>query len=241
MYLYDCNDQTQPTTAPNLTKLCQTDSFSIFINSNASLSSNLTVDANLQTTNKDSNTFAPRLVLSNANASQSVPVAKNPLLQLTIGSELNCAYGVNGVNEFAFSPDDNHLAVVSQDGYMRVFKFLYQNNQQMQIQLRCSMKSYFGGLLCVCWSPDGKYIVTGGEDDLITVFAFESMRVACRGRGHSSWINCVTFDPWTTLTDYTNNFYLNLMRKEGTNKSATTFGSNLKHNVIDGKFRFAFF
>lgn len=24
-------------------------------------------------------------------------------------------------------------------------------------------------LLCVCWSPDGKYIVAGGEDDLVTV------------------------------------------------------------------------
>ena len=30
------------------------------------------------------------------------------------------------------------------------------------------MKSYFGGLLCVTWSPDGRYIATGGEDDLIT-------------------------------------------------------------------------
>jgi WD40 repeat protein len=34
-------------------------------------------------------------------------------------------------------------------------------------------RSYFGGLLCVCWSPDGKYIVAGGEDDLVTVYRSE--------------------------------------------------------------------
>lgn len=27
--------------------------------------------------------------------------------------------------------------------------------------------SYFGALLCVAWSTDGSYIITGGEDDLV--------------------------------------------------------------------------
>lgn len=31
-------------------------------------------------------------------------------------------------------------------------------------------QSWPGGLLCVCWSPDGKYLVCGGEDDLVTVY-----------------------------------------------------------------------
>ena len=38
------------------------------------------------------------------------------------------------------------------------------------MELVASARSYFGGLLCVCWSPDGKYIVLGGEDDLVTVY-----------------------------------------------------------------------
>lgn len=63
------------------------------------------------------------------------------------------------------------------------------------------MKSYFGGLLCLAWSQDGKYIATGGEDDLVTVFSFAELRVVLRARGHSSWVNCVAFDPWTTLLD----------------------------------------
>lgn len=66
------------------------------------------------------------------------------------------------------------------------------------------MKSYFGGLLCCCWSADGRYIATGGEDDFITVFSFLEQRVACRGRGHNSWINACTFDEWTCLSEKPN-------------------------------------
>lgn len=218
IYLYDANDQTQPTGAPSYTKLCQTDSFSIFINNSSTpSSSNLVLPSDYQYNSPGvkSGATMPKLVLS--NASQPVPVAKNPLVQLTIGSAESTAYGVNGVNEFAFSPCGQFLAVVSQDGYMRVFRFVYQNQQQMQIELRCSMKSYFGGLLCVCWSPDGKYIVTGGEDDLITVFSFIDMRVACRGRGHSSWINCCAFDPWSSLSDCSSFSYLNFISKAKSN------------------------
>jgi hypothetical protein len=198
IYLYDANDQTQPLVAPNFSKLCQNDSFSIYINNeSSSLSSNFSNQ---------------KLLLS--NSSQTSQMAKNPLLKLAISTEQNSAYGVNGVNDLAFSPCGQYIAVAGQDGLLRVFRFEYQNNQQMQIQLRCSMKSYFGGLLCVSWSPDGKYIATGGEDDAITIFSFIEMRVVCRGRGHSSWINCVQFDPWTTLLDFTNNnSYINLMKK----------------------------
>lgn len=132
------------------------------------------------------------------------------------------ASDLNGVNEFAFSPCGQYLAVVSQDGCLRVFSFGYEASQ-IHIQLRCSMKSYFGGLLCVCWSSDGRYLATGGEDDLITVFSFVDMRVACRGRGHSSWINAVAFDPWTVLPNYsTTNVFAN------NSGSSSSSGANAK-------------
>uniref|UniRef100_A0A8C6LHN8 Uncharacterized protein n=1 Tax=Nothobranchius furzeri TaxID=105023 RepID=A0A8C6LHN8_NOTFU len=51
------------------------------------------------------------------------------------------------------------------DGCLRVFHF-------DSMELQGVMKSYFGGLLCVSWSPDGKYLATGGEDDLVTVWSF---------------------------------------------------------------------
>lgn len=59
-----------------------------------------------------------------------------------------------------------------------------------------SFRSYFGGLLCVAWSPDAKYVLCGGEDDLITLWSVSEKRVVARGQGHNSWVNCVQFDPY---------------------------------------------
>ncbi|XP_077174817.1 dystrophia myotonica WD repeat-containing protein, partial [Paroedura picta] len=112
--------------------------------------------------------------------------ARNPLLKWAVGE--------GALNEFAFSPDGRSLACVSQDGCLRVFHF-------DSMLLQGMMKSYFGGLLCVCWSPDGRYIVTGGEDDLVTVWSFAEGRVIARGHGHKSWVNAVAFDPFTTSTE----------------------------------------
>jgi len=111
---------------------------------------------------------------------------RNPMYRWVIGS--------GAINEFAFSPCSKYLAVVSQDGYLRVFNY-------DRMEFISSMKSYFGGLLCVCWSPDSKFIVTGGEDDLVTVWSFNEKRVICRGQGHSSWVSSVAFDPYTTTID----------------------------------------
>lgn len=100
-----------------------------------------------------------------------------------IGAEGSC------INEFAFSPCGTNLAAVSQDGFLRVFHY-----DTMEAIGRA--RSYFGGFLCVCWSPDGKYVVVGGEDDLITVWSFAERRVVARGQGHRSWVSVVAFDPY---------------------------------------------
>ena len=55
--------------------------------------------------------------------------------------------------------------MASQDGFLRIF-----NYDTMEPVGRA--RSYFGGFLCVCWSPDGKYVVCGGEDDLVTVYRY---------------------------------------------------------------------
>ena len=62
----------------------------------------------------------------------------------------------SSVKGFEFSPDCRHLAVVSKDGQLRVFDFTAET-------LLVTFKSYFGGLTCVCWSPDGKYILVSGH------------------------------------------------------------------------------
>lgn len=108
---------------------------------------------------------------------------RNPLYRWVIGAEGSC------INEFSFSPCGANLAVVSQDGFLRVFHY-----DAMELIGRA--RSYFGGFLCVCWAPDGKYVVVGGEDDLVTVWSLAERRVVARGQGHRSWVSVVAFDPY---------------------------------------------
>lgn len=56
--------------------------------------------------------------------------------------------------------------------------------------------SYYGGLTCVCWSPDGKYVLTGGQDDLVSVWCVPESALVARCQGHQSWVTAVAFDPW---------------------------------------------
>ncbi|KAK6354810.1 hypothetical protein TWF696_003942 [Orbilia brochopaga] len=94
------------------------------------------------------------------------------------------------INAFAFSPDHKHLAVVSEDGRLCIINILKE-------QLLDVFNSYYGGLLCVCWSPDGRYILTGGQDDLISIWSFVDRRIVARCSGHHSWVADLAFDPWS--------------------------------------------
>ncbi|XP_075584538.1 WD repeat-containing protein 20 isoform X3 [Dermatophagoides farinae] len=139
---------------------------------------------------------------------------RNPIFRWSIGASINNNNSNNSsnawnsgnilshqssINEFSFSPCGKYLAIVSQDGFLRCFHY-------DQMDLIGCMRSYFGGLLCVDWSPDSKFIVTGGEDDLITVWSLQDKRVIARGQGHKSWVNCVRFDPYMTTDMKNSNF-----------------------------------
>lgn len=135
---------------------------------------------------------------------------RNPIYKWTIGTQssdninshlLGSSGSLHNIenescslNEFAFSPCAKYLACVSQDGFLRIYCY-----DTMELVGRA--RSYYGGLSCVCWSPDGKYVVTGGEDDLITVWSFVERRVVARGIGHKSWVSVVAFDSYYTGYD----------------------------------------
>ncbi|KAF9728917.1 hypothetical protein PMIN02_008434 [Paraphaeosphaeria minitans] len=93
------------------------------------------------------------------------------------------------INAFAFSPDCRHVAVVSEDGSFRIIDFLKE-------QLLHQYMSYYGGMMCVCWSPDGRFVVTGGQDDLVSIWSLEDSMLVARCQGHNSWVTAVQFDPW---------------------------------------------
>ena len=48
----------------------------------------------------------------------------------------------------------------------------------------------------MCWSPDGQYVLTGGQDDLVTIWSLSERRIVARCPGHHSWVTAVAFDPW---------------------------------------------
>lgn len=93
------------------------------------------------------------------------------------------------INAFAFSPDNRRLAVVSEDGSLRIIDYLKE-------ELLDHFHSYYGGLISVCWSPDGKYVLTGGQDDLISIWHVPESVLIARCQGHHSWVTSVAFDPW---------------------------------------------
>ncbi|KAL7225034.1 hypothetical protein ACSBR1_020337 [Camellia fascicularis] len=43
---------------------------------------------------------------------------------------------------------------------------------------------------------DGKYVLTGGEDDLVQVWSMEDRKVVAWGEGHNSWVSGVAFDSY---------------------------------------------
>lgn len=93
------------------------------------------------------------------------------------------------IYNMAFSPDDVHLALVSEDGTLRIVNFLEERMLDIH-------RSYYGGIICVAWSPDGKYLVTGGQDDIVSIWSFEDRALVARCQGHSGWVRDVKFDPW---------------------------------------------
>ncbi|KAI7900112.1 WD40-repeat-containing domain protein [Cokeromyces recurvatus] len=92
------------------------------------------------------------------------------------------------LNSFFIFTRNQHLAIVGKDGLLRVIDYI---NEWL-----CDVfVGYFGGLLCVTWSPDGHYILTGGQDDLVTIWSFKEKRIVARCQGHKSWVTDVAFDP----------------------------------------------
>ncbi|KAF7778567.1 hypothetical protein Agabi119p4_2912 [Agaricus bisporus var. burnettii] len=106
-------------------------------------------------------------------------VAKNPVSHWRIARK--------GVVDFVFSPDVKYVAAISEDGCLRVIDALAE-------ELVDCYASYFGTLTCVAWSPDGRFILTGGQDDLITIFSPWEQRIVARCQGHSSFVSGVAFD-----------------------------------------------
>ncbi|CAK3887370.1 catabolite repression creC [Lecanosticta acicola] len=93
------------------------------------------------------------------------------------------------VNSIAFSPDGQLLAVVSEDGTLTIMDYI-------QERILDVYRSYYGAMICVTWSPDGRYVLTGGQDDVVSIWSMADHALVARCIGHESWVTDVKFDPW---------------------------------------------
>eukprot|EP00163_Fabomonas_tropica_P029721 TRINITY_DN6489_c0_g2_i1.p1 TRINITY_DN6489_c0_g2~~TRINITY_DN6489_c0_g2_i1.p1 ORF type:complete len:392 (+),score=84.62 TRINITY_DN6489_c0_g2_i1:42-1178(+) len=100
------------------------------------------------------------------------------------------------VTDFSFSQDGKYLAVTSHDGWLRIFDYAQERHLM-------SFKSYYAAFLTVAWSTDGRFLLTGGQDDLVSIWSFDDQCLVARCRGHSSFVTSVAFDPWSTYFDQT--------------------------------------
>ncbi|KAG5582578.1 hypothetical protein H5410_053205 [Solanum commersonii] len=120
------------------------------------------------------------------SADPSFPVIKDQ----THFSVAHARYSKNPVARWHICQGSiNSIAFSTDGGYLRIFD--YKNEQ-----LICGGKSYYGALLCCAWSMDGKYVLAGGEDDLVQVWSMEERKVVAWGEGHNSWVSGVAFDSY---------------------------------------------
>ena len=81
-----------------------------------------------------------------------------------------------------FSPCGQKLSIASRNGYCLIIKTNTDDEQSplTQFTVDGEMRAYFGGFLCSSWSPTGRFLACGGEDDLITVMSTETGKIVAR-------------------------------------------------------------
>jgi len=114
--------------------------------------------------------------------------------------------------QLCFAPDKRTLAVACQDGYLRVVDLEVSREEAVAapsnglrgaeggrsglLVAACEVayRSYYGGFTAVSWSKDMRYLVSGGEDDLVSVWSYPKKELLARGKGHTSWVSSVAVD-----------------------------------------------
>jgi catabolite repression protein CreC len=89
---------------------------------------------------------------------------------------------------FDFSHDGKILAVTTMQGHLILLAWEKETMTDV-------FTSYYGGLGCLAFSPDSRYLLCGGQDDMVSIFSIPEKRLVGRGVGHHSWVTGLAFDP----------------------------------------------
>lgn len=79
-------------------------------------------------------------------------VSRKAITGESVGQNLPTTLTGLHLADFSISPDSQYVAVVSEDGCLRIID---ANSQK----LLDTFQAYFGGLTCVAWSPDGRFLL----------------------------------------------------------------------------------
>lgn len=94
--------------------------------------------------------------------------------------------GTIAFNALAFSPDSRWLAVITNDGHVR----LYDADTR---RLRRILIGHAGAALAVAWSPDADVFATGGADHEIRLWSVRQAKTTAVLRGHTAEVTALAW------------------------------------------------
>jgi len=94
------------------------------------------------------------------------------------------------VNAVKFSPDGSSFAVGDEDGILGVYSFLEEDGMQIEISNVANFKME-DSILDIEWSPDGKWLYSGGEDLAITIIRADGWEAIHRIK-REKWVQFLT-------------------------------------------------